>query len=287
MASPTPCYHCGLPVPAGGRFQARVLGETRAMCCPGCQAVAEAIVAGGLESYYQHRSEASANPQALPVQLVEELALYDRPDVQKPFVRHEGEQAETTLLIEGISCAACGWLIEKHLRELSSISAANLNLSNHRLYLSWDDSQLALSQILQTLRSIGYAAHPYQADQAVEQLAQENRRALRGFVSAYTFKHAHAVVQCMGQHVRRGITPRHQLAVIPDHTITISHRHHYAPQRIQHLHHWVSGKLDGAYGPAGYVLTALTLCVSQQPSSILARTRCVARVDARRQIDPP
>ena len=149
------------------------------MCCPGCQAVAEAIVAGGLESYYQHRSEASANPEALPVQLTDELALYDRADVQQPFVRHDGELAETTLMIEGISCAACGWLIEKHLRELSSISAANLNLSNHRLYLSWDDSQLALSQILQTLRSIGYAAHPYQADQAVEQLAQENRRALR------------------------------------------------------------------------------------------------------------
>ena len=125
-------------------------------------------------------------------------------------------------------------------------------------------------------------------EQAVSvRLQAENRRALRGFVSAHTFKHAHAVVQCMGQHMGRGIAPRHQLAVIPDHTITISHRHHYAPQRIQHPHHKASGKLDGAYGPAGYVLTALTLCVSQQPSSILARTRCVARVDARRQIDPP
>lgn len=50
MSAPLPCYHCGLPVPAGSRFEARVLGETRAMCCPGCQAVAEAIVAGGLES---------------------------------------------------------------------------------------------------------------------------------------------------------------------------------------------------------------------------------------------
>ena len=95
----TPCYHCALPVPAGSRFTSVILGARRELCCPGCQAVAEAIVAGGLESYYQHRSEASANPQALPVQLVEELALYDRADVQKPFVRHEGEQAETTLLI--------------------------------------------------------------------------------------------------------------------------------------------------------------------------------------------
>ncbi|KVV02444.1 MULTISPECIES: heavy metal translocating P-type ATPase [unclassified Pseudomonas] len=179
MTTPVPCYHCALPVPSGSRFTAIVLGETREFCCPGCQAVAQAIVAGGLESYYQHRSEASANPDALPVQLLEELALYDRADVQKPFVRHDGEQAETTLLIEGISCAACGWLIEKHLRLLPVVSEARLNLSNHRLHVRWADSQLPLSELLNELRHIGYAAHPYQADRATEQLASENRLALR------------------------------------------------------------------------------------------------------------
>ena len=179
MTTPLPCYHCALPVPSGSRFTAVVLGEPREFCCPGCQAVAEAIVVGGLESYYQHRSEASANPEALPVQLVDELALYDRADVQKPFVRHEGNLAETTLLMEGISCAACGWLIEKHLRTLPAVAEARLNLSNHRLHVSWADGQLPLSQILAELRHIGYAAHPYQADRASEQLASENRLALR------------------------------------------------------------------------------------------------------------
>ncbi|KFE55692.1 heavy metal translocating P-type ATPase [Pseudomonas syringae] len=179
MTTPTPCYHCALPVPAGSRFTAVVLGETRELCCPGCQAVAEAIVAGGLESYYSHRSEASANPETLPVQLVDELALYDRPDVQAPFVRHEGELSETTLLMEGISCAACGWLIERHLRSLPAVAEARLNLSNHRLHVSWNDSLLPLSEVLAQLRSIGYVAHPYQADRAAETLANENRLALR------------------------------------------------------------------------------------------------------------
>lgn len=179
MTTPLPCYHCALPVPTGSRFTAVVLGEPREFCCPGCQAVAEAIVAGGLEHYYSHRSEASANPEALPVQLLDELALYDRADVQQPFVRHEGELAETTLLMEGISCAACGWLIEKHLRSLPAVVEARLNLSNHRLHVRWADSQLPLSQVLSELRHIGYAAHPYQPDRASEQLASENRLALR------------------------------------------------------------------------------------------------------------
>ncbi|MGA4321085.1 heavy metal translocating P-type ATPase [Ectopseudomonas hydrolytica] len=179
MPAPTPCYHCGLPVPAGSAFHAEVLGATREMCCPGCQAVAEAIVAGGLEHYYSHRSENSANPQALPQALPDELALYDRSDVQQPFVQHQGELSETQLLIEGISCAACGWLIEKHLRGVPGVAEAHLNLSNHRLQVRWQDSHIPLSKLLAELRRIGYAAHPWRADEAAERLAAENRRRMR------------------------------------------------------------------------------------------------------------
>ncbi|WP_341781837.1 heavy metal translocating P-type ATPase [Ectopseudomonas mendocina] len=179
MPAPTPCYHCGLPVPAGSHFRAEVLGQTREMCCPGCQAVAEAIVAGGLEHYYSHRSENSANPQALPQALPDELALYDRSDVQQPFVQHEGELSETQLLIEGISCAACGWLIEKHLRGVPGVAEAHLNLSNHRLQVRWQDSRIPLSKLLAELRRIGYAAHPWRADEAAERLAADNRRRMR------------------------------------------------------------------------------------------------------------
>jgi Cu2+-exporting ATPase len=179
MATPLPCYHCGLPVPPGSRFQAQILGEVRDLCCPGCQAVAEAIVSGGLEHYYKHRSETAANPQSLPQVLPDELALYDRNDVQQPFVEHSGELSETCLLIEGISCAACGWLIEKHLRGMPGVEEVRLNLSNHRLNVHWADSKLPLSSLLSELRRIGYAAHPWQADAAAEKLQQENRRAMR------------------------------------------------------------------------------------------------------------
>ncbi|MFB4367660.1 MULTISPECIES: heavy metal translocating P-type ATPase [unclassified Pseudomonas] len=178
-SSPAPCYHCGLPVPAGSHFSAVVLGQSRELCCPGCQAVAETIVQNGLEHYYSHRSEAANNPQQLPQALPDELALYDRRDVQQPFVEQSGEWRETSLLIEGISCAACGWLIEKHLAALPGVVEAHLNLSNHRLRVRWSASTLPLSELLGEVRRIGYAAHPWQADAAAEQLTRENRRAMR------------------------------------------------------------------------------------------------------------
>jgi len=179
MANPVPCYHCGLPVPAGSHFNARILNETRALCCPGCQAVAEAIVKGGLESYYLHRSDPATNPGTLPQALTEELELYDREDVQQPFVTYEGALASTCLMIEGISCAACGWLIERHVRGIKGVAEASLNLSNHRLQVRWSNTQLPLSELLAELRRIGYAAHPYKADEAAERLAKENRRSMR------------------------------------------------------------------------------------------------------------
>ncbi|WP_323163335.1 heavy metal translocating P-type ATPase metal-binding domain-containing protein, partial [Pseudomonas viridiflava] len=179
MNAPLLCYHCALPVPAGSRFTAVVLGETRELCCQGCQAVVEAIVAGGLEHYYAHRSETSANPESLPTSVLDELALYDRPDVQTPFVRHDADVSETTLLIEGISCAACGWLIEQRLGKLPGVVEARLNLSNHRLQVRWISDKVAFSQLLNTLRNIGYVAHPWQADHAAERLTSENRLALR------------------------------------------------------------------------------------------------------------
>ena len=175
MAIPLPCFHCGLPVPAGSPYQTRVLDEDRAMCCPGCQAVAEAIVAGGLESYYRHRSETAANPEALPKALTEELALYDRPDVQEGLVEHQGQQAQTCLLIEGISCAACAWLIEKKLAGESGVLQATVNLSTHRLHVEWDDGATGLGQLLASLAGIGYRAHPYRSDAHAEQMRRGQR----------------------------------------------------------------------------------------------------------------
>tara|TARA_Y100000748_G_scaffold82439_2_gene68138 strand:+ start:5866 stop:8319 length:2454 start_codon:yes stop_codon:yes gene_type:complete len=179
MAQPTPCYHCGEPVPAGAPWTVELLGAPRAMCCPGCQAVAEAISSAGLESYYQHRTEPSANPEALPQALQDELELYDRDDVQQRFARGDGDNQQATLLIEGISCAACCWLIERHLRALPGVQEASLNMGNQRLSLTWDRQQTKLSALLSSLRHIGYNAHPYEPDKASEQIAEENRRYLR------------------------------------------------------------------------------------------------------------
>ncbi|HQV40715.1 MAG TPA: heavy metal translocating P-type ATPase [Moraxellaceae bacterium] len=170
------CYHCDLPVPSGTRFEAIVLDAPRAFCCAGCQAVAEVIVAGGLESYYLDRDAPAAGPASLPEGLA--LEAFDHPDAQREFVGREGELACAELSLDALNCAACAWLIERHLQQESGVARATVNLSNHRLHLVWDASQTPISTLLASLAHIGYRARPFRADTHAAQLKQESRALL-------------------------------------------------------------------------------------------------------------
>ena len=77
------CYHCGLPNDPKHPYSTEILGETQQMCCPGCLAVAEAIVANGLESYYQFRTEPAEKGDAALDLTLAKLAVYDEPELQE------------------------------------------------------------------------------------------------------------------------------------------------------------------------------------------------------------
>lgn len=170
------CYHCGLPVPAGSTFRVQVLGEPHDLCCHGCQAVAESIVANGLEDYYRYRTEMPKTADELIPEELRKLDLYDHPDVQKSFVSQSGGNLkQASLILEGITCAACIWLNERHLMQLPGVHDVAVNYASHRARVSWDESQIKLSTILAEIRKLGYQAHPFNAQQQ-EELRQTRRK---------------------------------------------------------------------------------------------------------------
>jgi len=156
------CFHCGLPIPAGADYRTPVLGRERAMCCPGCQAVAQAIVEADMEDYYRHRTEASPRPDADLDRVLQEVAIYDRPEMQKSFVANrEGDRREASLILEGIVCAACIWLSERHVRQIPGVESFSVNFSTHRAQVVWDNRRVQLSEVLRAIAAIGYRAYPY------------------------------------------------------------------------------------------------------------------------------
>ncbi|MEO8005949.1 MAG: heavy metal translocating P-type ATPase [Betaproteobacteria bacterium] len=184
MRAEAACFHCGLPLPAASSWTALVDGQPCAVCCPGCKAVAETIAAGGLSSYYHSRTTFAA--QATPT-VRGELQIYDRPEVQTGFVRSAGpDERETTLIIEGITCAACVWLNEKHLAGLPGVTGVEINYATRRARVRWDASRIALSEILAQIESIGYHAWPATSANAEQARNRETRAALwRLFVAGF------------------------------------------------------------------------------------------------------
>ena len=111
----TECYHCGNPVPAAAPWSITLDDQTRPLCCPGCEAVAHAIVDGGLESYYRYRTELPERPDERQAAKADTWSVFDDPGLQAQFVHPDGDEGnvKANLAIEGITCAACAWLIEQ------------------------------------------------------------------------------------------------------------------------------------------------------------------------------
>lgn len=178
--SPSHCFHCGLPVPQGSHYAVTIDGASRPMCCAGCQAVAQAIVDGGLTDFYRYRTEPSRTAQGLVPDVLAELELYDRPELQQSFVETDAANLrEASLILEGIVCAACVWLNERHVNALPGVVEFRVNYSNHRARVKWDDSRIHLSDILRAISEIGYIAHPFDPGRQEKLQKAERRTFLR------------------------------------------------------------------------------------------------------------
>jgi Cu2+-exporting ATPase len=149
------------------------------MCCPGCAAVAQAIVDNGLGDYYEKRDRFPDVPaEALP-DIVPDLHVFDRDEIQRGFVSRLTEhEREAALILEGISCPACIWLNEAHLARQPGILAAEVNYTTRRARVRWDERQTRLSDILAAIQAIGYRAYPYDPGTMEASRIRERRDAL-------------------------------------------------------------------------------------------------------------
>ncbi|MFM4668228.1 heavy metal translocating P-type ATPase [Aeromonas media] len=170
----TGCFHCGEPVPTGSDFTLEIKGIVQPMCCPGCQAVAQTILECGLASYYEHRTAPGIKGELVPSELAA-LTHYDLAEVQQEFVTETGTLREIQLSVEGLTCAACAWLIERHLMGLPGLHYVNVNTTTHRARIKWDPDRLSLSDILKGFAKIGYRAYPFQTHQQEALYAREVR----------------------------------------------------------------------------------------------------------------
>ena len=79
------------------------------------------------------------------------------------FVRTDQEgRSRLDLAIDGITCAACLDDIETAMKRLPGVMLARLNLTSHRLAVTFDSERIDSGRLTGALEAIGYRAYPYE-----------------------------------------------------------------------------------------------------------------------------
>lgn len=177
------CFHCGLPTGAAqDGLRAQVGGMSRAFCCAGCLALAQALDQAGFAHLYAGEFRFGRPlDDAARARLEPVWQAYDTDELRARFVRRlDGATArgseerseecfEITLAPENIRCAACAWLIEQKLAQLPGVDTAVANLATRRVLVRWRGNALTVAGLLGALADIGYTAWPFELSAADRQ----------------------------------------------------------------------------------------------------------------------
>jgi len=152
------CFHCGEPIPKGVQLSVTVDDREQAVCCAGCQAVAQLIFGTGLGRYYQFRQELGRRAEE---DVREEIEAWQGCDDRQALWGSElaDERRELLLQTEGIRCAACAWLIRSHLEHKPGIDSVQVDTATGYTRIIWSPEENRLSHIAAGLMELGYKPH--------------------------------------------------------------------------------------------------------------------------------
>lgn len=170
------CTHCGLPVPKG----LVVAQRAEQFCCQGCASVYALIHGCGLDAYYRLRDRADGDTRPVKQTDSDRLAAFDADKFYELYVRTRDDgMCVVDLMLEGVHCAACVWLIEKLPRVVSGVIEARLSLRQATVRITWDPKQVELSKIAKALSTLGYPPHPARGNKDGVQLAEQRTMLIR------------------------------------------------------------------------------------------------------------
>jgi Cu2+-exporting ATPase len=169
------CAHCLLEVPEGSAIRETIDGRETTFCCPGCLAIHALLRSEGLTGFYaRRRGWTPGPPESARVPL----------DAFDGAVRASGRHSEADLVLSGIRCASCVWLIERYLGGRPGILSTRVNFATGRARISWDPSETGIGEIVLAIRALGYTPYPPNTLPAGDALRRETSDLLLRFGTA-------------------------------------------------------------------------------------------------------
>nr|WP_298690076.1 heavy metal translocating P-type ATPase [uncultured Dongia sp.] len=137
------CLHCGNDIAVNESY-----------CCAGCKAAHQLIGELGLGAYYQRRvlDGAQRKPRPDDTHQMSDLTAWVR--------AIDDKSSELTLMVDGLHCGACVWLIEQFLLNQKGVISARVSLTTRRLSLRWENAVSQPEALVAGVQGLGYRLVP-------------------------------------------------------------------------------------------------------------------------------
>lgn len=169
------CAHCGLPVPQGMLHSV----DQPPFCCSACDTAYHAIRGAGLAHYYEMRRAAETGEKSQARSRGTTYEEFDNPAFFQTFgATKPGGLHAFTLLVEGLHCAACIWLLERVPEVVPGVIEARVDFTRAQIELTIDPARTRLSEAARFIDRMGYALHPLRERDARRATLKQDREAL-------------------------------------------------------------------------------------------------------------
>jgi Cu2+-exporting ATPase len=139
------CAHCGAVLPPGvGRF-----------CCAGCEGAAALIAGLGLNEFYSRREAGAGALQPVELPPVDFAA--------RAVPERDGTVHRLELMLAGLTCGACVWLVEQALAAEPDVLRARASLTARRLTITWQGPAARAEALAGLVARLGFRVAPWSA----------------------------------------------------------------------------------------------------------------------------
>jgi Cu+-exporting ATPase len=143
------CYHCGDPVGPSG-----VHADGKSFCCNGCKVVYEVLQKNDLCTYYPLDSTPGHAPL---IHASGQFAFLDDETIARQLLTFRaGDRAGVTLLVPGMHCASCVWLLEQLYTIDPGIVDSRVDFLKKQVAVQFDTTRTSLRAVVELFASLGY-----------------------------------------------------------------------------------------------------------------------------------
>ncbi|MCB0479061.1 MAG: heavy metal translocating P-type ATPase metal-binding domain-containing protein [Crocinitomicaceae bacterium] len=142
------CFHCGEVIEDNIDYQ------EHSFCCEGCRTVYQILSENNLGDFYTIDEDAGRKQKSIAADKFDYL---DLEEIKQKLISFSDNQINKIILfLPAIHCSSCIWLLENLQKINPSVRSSQVDFVKKEATITYDSSQLKLSELALLLSKIGY-----------------------------------------------------------------------------------------------------------------------------------